>query len=186
MDWRTFLLDLINSIAWPIVVVIAVVILRKPLSNLIPLLRKVKYKDFEAEFGDKVAELRPIVKKEIPTPTSYREDRTDQVIEKLMHLTALSPRAVVLESWRDVESSALDAAHRKELKISMAPHPSPVAIGRSLSEAGLIDENKLEIFNKLRSMRNKAVHADDFDMDKDDALEYADMASKISILLKST
>jgi len=48
------------------------------------------------------------------------------------------------------------------------------------------DGNQFEVFNMLRSMRNKAAHVDDFALDKDDALEYADMANKIALILKST
>lgn len=184
MDWLTFFSTIIGSIIWPVVIIISVIILKKPISDLIPLLKKLKYKDFEAEFSKDVAELRHIVKREIPQPLPAGS--TGQTVEKLTQLADLSPRSVVLESWRDVESSALDATQRKELKITTTPHPSPVAIGRALADAEIIDENTLEIFNMLRSMRNKAVHADDLSMDKDDALEYADMADKISIFLRST
>jgi hypothetical protein len=186
MDWLTFFSTIIGSIIWPVVIIILVIILKKPISDLIPLLKKLKYKDFEAEFSKDVAELRHIVKREIPQPLPLPAGSTDQTVEKLTQLADLSPRSVVLESWRDVESSAFDATQRKELKITTTLHPSPVAIGRALADAEIINENTLEIFNMLRNMRNKAVHADDFSMDKDDALEYADMANKISIFLRST
>jgi len=67
MDWLTFFSKIIDSIIWPLVIIVAGIILRKPLSSLIPLLRKLKYKDFEAEFSKEVSELRHIVKKEIPS-----------------------------------------------------------------------------------------------------------------------
>jgi len=108
------------------------------------------------------------------------------VAEKFQKLADLSPRSVVLEAWRDLESSAIETAQRKEFDIARIPHPSPVTIGRTLAEAGVIDENQFEVFNMLRSMRNKAAHVDDFALDKDDALEYADMANKIALFLKST
>lgn len=188
MDWLTFFSKIIDSIAWPLVIILAVLILRKPLSSLIPLLRKLKYKDFEAEFSKEVSELRHIVKKEIPSPPApvptFKTPRA--VAEELQKLADLSPRSVVLEAWRDVESTAIETAQRKELVIARTPHPSPVTIGRTLAEAGVIDENQFEAFNMLRSMRNKAAHVDDFALDKDDALEYADMANKIALFLKST
>ena len=187
MDWLTFFSKIIDSTTWPLVVIVTVLILRKPLSSLIPLLRKLKYKDFEAEFSKEVSELRHIVKKEIPSPPPVPTFKSPRAVAgELQKLAGLSPRSVVLEAWRDVESTAIETAQRKELDIARTPHPSPVTIGRTLAEAGVIDENQFEAFNMLRSMRNKAAHVDDFALDKDDALEYADMANKIALFLKST
>ncbi|MFL0445826.1 hypothetical protein ACH0BE_21715 [Bacillus subtilis] len=56
MDWLEFWSSIIKSITWPIIVLIAVVFLRKPVTQLIEKIAEwkidsLKYKDFEATFS---------------------------------------------------------------------------------------------------------------------------------------
>ncbi len=51
---NTALLDsivgLVDALAWPVVAVIVVFMLRKPLGHLIPLIEKIRFKDMEVYF----------------------------------------------------------------------------------------------------------------------------------------
>lgn len=58
MDVLTFISELIKSLAWPVAIIILVILLRKPIVELIPLLRRLKYKDLELEFSQEVTELK--------------------------------------------------------------------------------------------------------------------------------
>jgi hypothetical protein len=66
MDALQFTSSLVGSLAWPSVVLAIVVALRKPLSDLLPLLQRLKYKDLELDFGKRVEELRAEVAEELP------------------------------------------------------------------------------------------------------------------------
>lgn len=69
MDWITFIHNIIESLAWPLVVLIAVMILRQPLIKLLPNLRRAKYKDLELLFGEKLEELEARAEQaELPEP----------------------------------------------------------------------------------------------------------------------
>lgn len=50
MNWMEFVSSLVKSIIWPIAIIIIVIKLKKPVSNLISTLAKIKYKDWEFEF----------------------------------------------------------------------------------------------------------------------------------------
>src|ERR1700758_4738326 len=52
-----FVAQVISSLAWPVTAIICVLLLRRYLVDLIPLLRRVKYSDVEISFGKEVAEL---------------------------------------------------------------------------------------------------------------------------------
>jgi len=54
MDWLTFVTKIIESLAWPVSIVVIVLILKKPISALLPLLRNLKYKDLELSFGEEL------------------------------------------------------------------------------------------------------------------------------------
>ena len=50
MSWMEFTLSLIEKLIWPSVLCVSIFALRNPLSTIIPLARKLKYKDLEIEF----------------------------------------------------------------------------------------------------------------------------------------
>ncbi|MEH8231393.1 hypothetical protein [Aeromonas veronii] len=60
MDALTFISELIKAAVWPVTAIVLVVLLRKPIVELTPLLRKLKYKELELEleFAQEVSELK--------------------------------------------------------------------------------------------------------------------------------
>ena len=58
MDWKTYTLSLVDSLAWPAVLVVAIIVLRNPISNLIRTLRGVKATGFgstiDMEFNEAI------------------------------------------------------------------------------------------------------------------------------------
>ena len=105
MDWLQFIASIIDSLAWPGAILAAVILLRRPLSALLPLLRRLKYKDFEVEFDRKVRKLREEAVAALPplpktVPSQIPEETA------LIELVSVAPRAAVLESWLLVESAA--------------------------------------------------------------------------------
>jgi hypothetical protein len=53
MDWKTFVSSLIDSLAWPAIILLALWLFREPFSVVIQSLKRFKYKDFEFELEDK-------------------------------------------------------------------------------------------------------------------------------------
>lgn len=50
MNWMEFVSSIVKSIVWPVAIIIIVIKLKRPVSNLISTLAKIKYKDWEFEF----------------------------------------------------------------------------------------------------------------------------------------
>ncbi|MDU7578390.1 MAG: hypothetical protein E7K43_19495 [Bacillus subtilis] len=50
MNWMEFVSSIVKSVIWPIAIIILVIKLRQPVSNLISTLARIKYKDWEFEF----------------------------------------------------------------------------------------------------------------------------------------
>ena len=69
MDVLTFISEIIKALAWPLAVVTLVFLLRRPVIEVFPLLRRLKYKDIELEFAQEVsqleAEVRAIAEKKV-------------------------------------------------------------------------------------------------------------------------
>lgn len=54
MIWMQFLIELIDKLIWPIVAIFCIYRLHRPLAALIPLAKKLKFKEFEVEFGQEL------------------------------------------------------------------------------------------------------------------------------------
>src|SRR5690606_42060334 len=106
MDALTFLSEIIRSVAWPVTVVVLVVVLRKPLVELIPLLRRLKYKELELEFSQQVSELKAeaeSISREHPEEQGQISPRSNSIL----NLVSFSSHASIMEACVEVESSAI-------------------------------------------------------------------------------
>ena len=50
MDWLTFTSEVLRILAWPITILVVVVVLKRPITTLIREVIRVKWKDLEIEF----------------------------------------------------------------------------------------------------------------------------------------
>jgi len=171
MDVLTFVSHIFYSLAWPVVVIISVLLLKKPISQLVPLLHRLKYRDLELEFSKEVYKLADRVQKDLPTLYQrYSGDIDDNQL--LAYDVQHSPRTAILESWLKLESIAIDVLRTSKLDFTKATFISPRYIAQSLQRAEILDKKHITIFNKLRQLRNIAVHSLDFDMDPDAVAEF--------------
>src|SRR5437879_2418330 len=58
MNWSTFVSSLVSALAWPTVVLIVIILLRRQLTLLLPELTHLRFKDFEIEFEKKIDHLK--------------------------------------------------------------------------------------------------------------------------------
>jgi len=192
MDFLSFLANIIGSLSWPIMILIFILLLRKPLSDLIPLIRTLKYKEFEIEFGRKLEELeaqadRAALPSISPTPTvEGLKGLTPEAgyWEAIERLADVSPRAAIAEAWRRVEWALEDYF----MKLGLERPPSyqgMVRAMRGLGEGSKLPLAAMNLFQELRVLRNKAVHARDFDFDSQKAIEFARLAERVISTLET-
>ena len=183
MDTLTFIAELVKALAWPATVLIIFLALRRPLRDLIPLLRRLRYGGIELDFEQQVHELAAELRQELPA--GFGVDATgEQFIDHMVELSQLSPRAVVLESWLRLERAAMEASRRHSLELTSRELKTPLLLGEALENAGILNERTLAIYHRLRNLRNAAAHASDFSFDPDSALEYADLALRLADYLR--
>jgi hypothetical protein len=83
-----------------------------------------------------------------------------------------------------LEKEAIAAARRHNPKLTSRELRAPLLLGYYLEEAGVLDEEKQEIYNRLRNLRNAAAHASEFAFEPEAALEYADLALRLAEFLE--
>jgi hypothetical protein len=171
------IVKLIEVIAWPAIALIALIMLRKPLAELIPLARRVRYRDLELEFEQEVQELRAEAAEELPEAEAERVASEAAVEARLKQMTRVSPSSAILEGWNELERAAVRLIMHHEIDID-PDDPAPLKqIERILEE--LIDTPKVKIFGDLRRLRNKVAHAPRYDVSPRQAAAYVDVALKL-------
>ena len=183
MDTLTFISNVIQALAWPLTLLILILLLRTPITNLIPLIQRLRYKDLELEFGQRVEEAKVEAAQELPEaaeePTPLGPER-----EAIVRLAEISPRAAVLEAWRRVELATLATAKiasGDNLPIKVKPFQAI----RALEQNERIERSAINLLKELRSLRNEAAHAPQFALSQESALEYTALAENVVNYLRS-
>ena len=183
MDILTFVVELAKALGWPIAVVTMLLVLRRPLRGLIPLLTKLKYKDLELEFGERIEEAKQEAAA-LPKSPDQKEGAI-ATTESIARLAELSPRAAVLESWRTVEEELTDIGHRlsgpEEIVSGLGPmrRIRPNEVLRSLEREKRADPNMISLLRHLQHLRNEAAHAPQFALSEEAALDYGALAERV-------
>ena len=168
------MVKIIEILVWPGTVLISIYLLRKPLIELIPQLKKLKYKELEMEFD---RELETLSKKsqesrsrlEVETP---KEEEDDYYIQRVKEL---SPRAAIMESWLGLESTAISTAQHFKITPEMKRVNFHMAVQALLKSNVLTDQDVANI-NDLRALRNKAAHEIEFPITEDEAAKFMEIA----------
>jgi len=183
MDWLQFLSSVIGSIAWPVTAIIAFLLLKKHIRVLFPFIDRLKYKDFEVEFKKSIEELTEQSRAALPATEIDELDAMPR--NRLYGLAEISPRSAILEAWLLVESAAADAIQSRDPGMTnKLVGFSPLRLGDQLNRREIINGNQLMIYNRLRELRNRAVHAGDVTFQLDEVLEYIALATSLAAQIR--
>jgi hypothetical protein len=189
MDWLTFIAEIIKGLAWPAVVLTLLLVLRRPIADLLPLVRKLRYKEFEAQFGARLEEVETLKAETAPAlpepaapaqpgepPGAFRRPSTD-VLSLALQLAEKSPRAAILEAWLGVESAAKSAVKRLGL-VAITPR-SLLDVIRTLDKSNALDAAQIAMLHELRSLRNDAAHSAEVALSTETAIRYVALAESL-------
>lgn len=172
--------------------------LRKPIGELIPLLRKLKYKEIEMEFSREIAELKAEV---LPTPeqptsppsiandkqlaAARLPDRLGSKRDELTRMASFSTRVAVMEAWLEVEAAAIEVASSFWGVPPSDTFKNFPRVGEYLLQCKVIDKKQLETFKRLQQLRNKAAHAQELNLSEEDTLSYVELALELTAHIRA-
>jgi hypothetical protein len=178
MDWLQFFASLITSLAWPVTLLAAVFMLRSNIGALFPYIERLKYKDFEVEFRKALEETAE------KSRTALHGIEMEAVgiapRDRLYSLAEISPRSAILEAWLQVETVAAEVLLARDPSFSTKTAMAPLRLGEALNRKEIINGAQLEIFHRLRDLRNKAVHVGDAVFKPDEVAEYISLATALT------
>jgi hypothetical protein len=173
-----FVAQIISALAWPITLLTCVLLLKRHLLALIPLVRTVKYSDVEIRFGQEVAELtRTTDIAELPSPENNQ--RPNQW-ESLSRLVDVRPRTAIRTAWNQVEKSIRELAKKRNTEVTDAAEGMPMVIGAILLNQGAISGQQYELMQKLRMLYHEAERAEPDTITADSAAEYVGLALRLA------
>jgi hypothetical protein len=182
MDWLSFISKVIESIAWPATVAAVVFILRDSIEDLIKPLNKLKYGELEVEFGEEMQAVEKSANEKLPELQESSDQAT--VRERVIELIPISPKAAIIEAWRNLESTAIEASNIANIKLTDTALRKPIYIGGALYKNGIIDEESMQLFTKLRQLRNEAVHYEKMIVSPVEALSYINTSLRLAQSMK--
>lgn len=188
MDWLTFISKLIESLAWPSVLIVVLLIIRKELPAIAKSLRRFKYKDVELEFGESAKAVANETKAVLPEPTNNAQLPIEQKLaaeSRLEAIADIAPRAAILEAWLLVEAAAADVIQKKSLG-NLSTYPGPLRLRETLQKGDILNDRQVAVFEQLRKLRNDAVHVPDAEFTRDAAINYIQPALAMSAFLEQS
>jgi hypothetical protein len=159
-----------KALGWPSAALVIVLVFRRPLLELLTLVRKVKYKDVEVELAKKeISEARELT-------TSKEGEKYDVLsfmeLEHFKQLADISPRAAITEAWSRLEDSVYQAAKTAGIEARRPSGVSFSSVLAALKTSGTIDATSIRLIEKMRAIRNKAVHIQTEGLSASDAIDY--------------
>jgi uncharacterized protein YutE (UPF0331/DUF86 family) len=181
MDALSFTAEAIKALAWPTATVLVALMVRKPVVELLPFLKRLKYKEVELEFSKELAQLK--TEAETQAKGSEIAHQTPIAISsnsRLLNLASISTSAAILEAWSELESVAIAVASAIWNQPPSDIFKNYPRLGDYLYQNKVIDEKQRAIFNKLRELRNKAAHAVDLNLSESEARTYIELAAALT------
>lgn len=173
MDLLTFVAKVIEFLAWPLASIVLVVLLRREIRHLLPLVKRLKAGPLEAEFEREVRELRSsaeagatIKKEDLPTLPSMA-----------VKLAEVNPRSAIQEAWREIETTARQVLLERTPQLTEASLRSTREVIRQLGQTNVLSQEDIALLHEMRFLRNQAVHVDEFRPTYDAALSFTQVAA---------
>ena len=160
-----FIASIVGSVAWPITVLVIILLLRKHLIRLLSKLTSLKYGDLEAKFDSgldraesDLLSLPPVARETIDRDRSA----TDHILKlQVISATKLPPHLEIIEAWRAVERELRNYAESRGIR---AASTTPLLLLlRVLSNKEYLNPILISLINELRTLRNFASHAAESD-----------------------
>jgi hypothetical protein len=183
VDWLEFLASLIKSLAWPITLVILVFLFRVPIRRALLSLTRLKYKDLELDFGQELKQLKKEAKAIDITPQPPKtiaptKRDSSQLLQEAAQLAQHFAEPAVAVAWQAVEDELMQAVMRLAVSPDYPVHNSALKNAELLRAQNAIDQRTLELLNRMRNLRNMAIHGTHVgaSITIDDALEFIALA----------
>ncbi len=147
---------IIEILAWPVTTIIIVLLLRKPLVELVSVLKKLKIKDIELEFEREAKNILAEAERDLPEPEKAPEKPQSSNSDIMFSLAPAEPVKEILGAWRELEvllRSKINEHNFKECKTVRE-------MVSTLEEGKVISSETAKTILELAAFRNRVAHSE--------------------------
>ena len=176
MHWTEFILQLLDRLLWPLLILSLLIYWRSPIAALLPSLKKLKYQSLELEFD------RELQTASQNAQTLFKRD--DSLQGRLLETLHQNPNQAVLDAWKEVETAASDLIQQSHGKLKRDNQQPYKQLEDILIHEQLVTEDVGKLFTEVRLLRNKVSHAPDFHLRPAEAVQYIELCDQLIQHLK--
>jgi len=185
MDVLTFIVELLNALAWPTAVVLSVLLVRRYIASLVPRITQLKYGDLDVTFKREVAEAAVLSESvEVAPMTEGEREEEFKERSKLLNLASQSPKIAVQESWRRLDHRLIEVGKSVDLDVAPAVWSMPMVLSGMLRANGNISMTQFGMILKLKQLYDKLKDEPDAVLPEEEAIRYVDLALLLTASIK--
>jgi len=177
METLELIVRIIEALIWPITILILLFLFRLQIVKLIQRVKEISYKDLklilqEAEetaktikppklLDQKILKIEPVTLEAFPS-------------ERISQIASISPHLAIIEAWLEIERALTEAALKFGFEATTFTQLRKVI--EKLIKDNILERNVLDLFNYLRTIRNRAAHTHELDISISDSMRYVELA----------
>lgn len=196
MNTYELISSLVDSLAWPASTLIAIFILKSPLSKLLSSLSRFKYNELEMDFteildevneslneSESLNEIEPESIDEIESTNVNVSEQDSNIIK----IAKVHPSSAVVMSFNRIEHEINNAVMRLAISPDAPSYNSSIKNIELLEKYGGLDKSTIDSLKELRKLRNVAVHShpSESNITYNAAMYYYELTEKIISILQS-
>jgi hypothetical protein len=163
MNFLAFIASLVESVAWPIAVVLVIIIFSKKIPELARFVERVKHKDTEIIFRD-IENTKSEIERKLENPDVMKKMeehnvKTEKIADKLFALAKSHPPTAILEGWKLIESSIEEIYYTIFAKRDS--ELSTIQKAEKISKESNLNEALLRLIINLFELRNRVAHGNE-------------------------
>jgi hypothetical protein len=171
VDALTFISKLLENGLWPAAAVVIVIYIIRNMDRISSTVSKVKVKDVEVDFREKIADVKQAANDQALT---ILYPRAANVLPQVS-LAESRPQAFLVELTSDIENALLEW----EKKQGKTGARAPMDILRELADRKLIGDDVLTPASQLFEIRNQYVHSENISLTSGEAMELVGIARSV-------
>lgn len=180
--------SLVDSLAWPLVVLVLAFFYRDAILKLLDRLTRLKTPIGEANFvAEELAKANRALRGEPAEERASSEAESgistdDELRSEIQRIADVSPRAAMLEAWLPFEVRVAQiyplamAPEQVPEKVRLPPWPT---LTQRLVRKGVLETSEGQAIDHIREIRNRVVHSRDVSITAEQVVEIADLLERI-------
>ena len=182
MATEQFVVSLVQALAWPIVALVAVLLLRRELPKLLGRLEHVRAFSVEAQFGHQLADLKPLVESTTGKQAGILRPVGTPLVDELAQVAKIAPATAIVDAYARVEEELRQRLVR--MGVTRVYQTSAPELVRLAAGNNLLPPQTTQAFLGLGVLRNLAIHGGDTEISAEKAMEYLALADGVLFSLQ--